>query len=115
MYGLSCRWSLRQAPAEAAQQLRTYVASSSLERFSGLAEMHFKTWRMVPGEWFEGTYVWETAEARDAFLEAFRVQAPNGPVTGIVGSPPESLEPFEVVGVAEGEAGFAPGLGPGTP
>jgi hypothetical protein len=115
MYGLSCRWSLREAPPDAAEKLREYVVKNSLDRFSGLAEMHFKTWRMVPGEWFEGTYVWESAEARDAFLAAFQEQAPNGPVTGIVGSPPVLFEPFEVVGIAEGEAGFLTGPGPGTP
>ena len=36
-----------------------------------MAGLHFKTWRMIEGEWFEGTYVFATREDRDHFLGRF--------------------------------------------
>ncbi len=113
MHGLSVRWSLASAPPGVAADLREYVAGRSLERFTGLAGLRFKTWRMREGEWFEGTYVFETAEARDGFLESFRATATTSPGSEIIGTPPVAMEPFEVVAVAEGGAGFATGSGPG--
>jgi hypothetical protein len=116
MYGLTVRWSLAHAGPEVAQQLRDFVRDRSLERFTGMDGLRFKTWRMLEGEWFEGTYVWETAAARDAFADADRrAQSADGgsPGTRIIGSPPVVHESFEVVGVAEGAAGFASGSGPG--
>jgi hypothetical protein len=74
--------------------------------------LRFKTWRMVEGKWFEGTYVWGTAQERDAFAETDRAGMADSPGTRIIGSPPVLYEPFEVVGVAEGAAGFAAGPGP---
>ncbi len=114
MFGLSARWSLAEAPEGVEQALREYVAGPSLERFSGMAGLRFKTWRMRPGEWFEGTYVWETAAARDEFADAFVAGAPTAPVTQVVGSPPVLVEPWEAVAVAEGGSGFATGPGPGS-
>ena len=118
MYGLTVRWSLAEAGPGVAQELRDFVRERSLERFSGMDGLRFKTWRMVEGEWFEGTYVWASAAARDAFAEADRPAqaAPGGsPGTRIIGSPPVLHESFEVVGVAEGGAGFVSGSGPGGP
>jgi hypothetical protein len=114
VYGLSVRWSLVGAPEGVAAELREYVVGTSLARFSGLAGLRFKTWRMREGEWFEGTYVFETAAARDGFLASFGETAATSPGSRIVGSPPESMEPFEVVAVAAGGSGFASGGGPGT-
>ena len=114
MYGLSVRWSLAGAEAGVAGKLREYVTGQSLGRFSGLGGLRFKTWRMREGEWFEGTYVFGTAAARDEFLAGFRETAPTSPGSVIIGSAPESMEPFEVVAVAEGDAGFAQGPGPGS-
>jgi len=113
MYGLAVRWSLADAPAEVAEQLRSYVTGTSLATFTGLDGLSFKTWRQRPGEWFEGTYVFATAAARDGFEESFRGKAATAPVTVLIGSPPVSIERFEVVAVAEGGAGFAAGPGPG--
>ena len=113
MYGLTVRWSLAQAPDDVAARLREYVAGPSLERFTGMAGLRFKTWRLRPGEWFEGTYVWETAAARDAFAQAVAASAATAPGSVMIGSPPELIEPFEVVAVAAGAAGFAAGPGPG--
>jgi hypothetical protein len=113
-HGLSVRWSLAAAPEDAAQQLRDYVVGSSLQRFTGMAGLRFKTWRMRAGEWFEGTYVWDSAEGRDAFAADFAATAADSPGSRLVGSPPVSIEPFEVVAVAEGGAGFAAGGGPGS-
>lgn len=117
MYGLTVRWSLTDAGPDVAQELRNFVRDRSLERFTGMEGLRFKTWRMVEGEWFEGTYVWESAAARDAFAEADRpaqAAVPGSPGTRIIGSPPVLHEAFEVVGVAEGGAGFASGPGPGS-
>lgn len=113
-HGLTVRWSLADAGPGVAQELRDYVRETSLQRFSGMPGLRFKTWRMAAGEWFEGVYVWDTAEARDDFAAADRVGAADSPVTRIVGSPPVLHEVCEVVGVAEGAAGFAAGPGPGT-
>lgn len=113
-YGLTVRWSLSGTGPEVAAQLREFVAERSMARFSGMAGLRFKTWRLVEGEWFEGTYVWESATARDEFAAADRVAQADSPVTGIVGAPPVVHQAYEVVGVAEGGAGFAAGPGPGT-
>lgn len=115
MYGLSVRWSLEGIDPEVAQRLRNYVRDSSLERFTGMPGLRFKTWRMVPGEWFEGTYVWDTAEDRDHFLAGFMPGEDTAPGSLIIGSAPIAYEPFEVVAVAEGGAGFTTGAGPGRP
>ena len=112
MFGLAVRWSLAAAGPDVAPALRDFVRDRSLDRFTGMDGLRFKTWRMVEGEWFEGTYVWETAQARDAFAEADRAGMGDSLGTRIIGSPPVSHETFEVVGVAEGAAGFAAGPGP---
>ena len=114
MYGLMVRWSLADARPEAVQQLRDFVRTTSLTRFSGMAGLRFKTWRMVEGEWFEGTYVWASAEARDAFAAADRAGMHDSPGTRIVGSAPVLHAPFEVLAVAEGAEGFASGPGHGA-
>jgi hypothetical protein len=113
-YGLAVRWSIADAGPGVAQELRDFVRDRSLDRFTGMAGLRFKTWRMVEGEWFEGTYVWETAAARDAFAEADRAGMADSPGTRIIGSPPVRHETFEVVGIAEGDAGFTAGPGPGS-
>ena len=107
LHGLSVRWSLRDATAGVEQRLRDYVVGTSLARFTGMPGLAFKTWRMVPGEWFEGTYVFAGAAPRDEFLSGFRQDAPTSPVSTLVGCPPELMEPFEVVAVAAGGAGFS--------
>lgn len=114
MYGLSVRWSLRDAAPDVTQALRAYVTGASLERFTGRPGLRFKTWRMVPGAWFEGTYVFATAADRDAFRDEFAATAATSPGSRLVGAPPEFIEPFEVVAVAEGGEGFAAGPGPGS-
>jgi hypothetical protein len=113
VYGLSVRWSLKGVDPQVAQQLRDYVRDTSLERFSQLPGLHVKTWRMVEGEWFEGTYVWDSHEHRDQFLAGFLPEEATAPGSVIVGAPPVAYEPFEVVAVAEGAAGFVAGMGPG--
>jgi hypothetical protein len=114
MFGLSVRWSLKDSGPDAAQQLRDYVVQTSLAHFSGMEGLHFKTWRMVEGEWFEGTYVFAAVEDRDHFLAGFMPGEANAPGSLLIGSPPIAYEPFEVVAVAEGAAGFTTGPGPGS-
>src|SRR3954471_12064812 len=111
MVGLSIRWDLF-ASGDVAADLRRYVAEQSLPRFTGRPGLCFKTWRMRPGEWFAGTYVFATAAARGG-LEA-GVAATQSPLTALTGSGPVLVEHFEVVAVAEGGAGFAAGPGPGA-
>lgn len=113
-YGLSVRWSLAGTDAQVAQRLRDYVVGTSIARFMFLDGLAFKTWRMREGEWFEGTYVFEEAVRRDDFQEELAAEAVESPGSRIIGSAPLSIEPFEVVAVAEGPAGFRRGAGPGT-
>jgi hypothetical protein len=108
-FGLTVRWSLVDAAPQVPQQLRDYVTGTSLARFTGLAGLAFKTWRMREGEWFEGTYVWADRAARDRFADEFVGTGSDNPGSRLIGSGPTTVEPFEVVAVAEGAAGFRPG------
>lgn len=105
-HGLTVRWSLEGAPAGVADELASYVETSSHERFTGQEGLRFKTWRMRRGAWFEGCYVFETPAVRAAFQERFTEGAATSPVSQIVGSGPVLVEPCEVVAVAEGGSGF---------
>ena len=113
-YGLSVRWSLQDAPKDVATSLRDYVVGTSMAKFMFLDGLAFKTWRMVEGEWFEGTYVFDQQVYRDDFLEEFRRTAAESAGSAIIGSPPILMEPFEVVAIAEGPGQFRRGPGPGT-
>ena len=106
MHGLTVRWSLVDAPEGVEATLATYVADSSHARFTGKEGLRFKTWRMRPGEWFEGCYVFETPAHREAFEKEFTEVAADSPGSQIVGSAPVLIEPCEVVAVAEGGSGF---------
>ncbi|MFD1859850.1 hypothetical protein EHW97_10195 [Aeromicrobium camelliae] len=105
MFGLSVRWSLTSAPAGALEKLRAYVEDESFTRFANLPGLRFKTWRAREGEWFEGTYVFVSAEARQEFQNEFTAAADQAPATLAVGVAPV-IEPFEVVAVVRGPAGF---------
>ncbi|MCL2542397.1 MAG: hypothetical protein FWE71_08075 [Nocardioidaceae bacterium] len=107
MRGLTVRWALTGAGDGVEQRLRDYVADSSHARFEGLEGLSYKTWRMSPGEWFEGSYVFADEAAREAFQTTFTAGAAESPVSGVVGSPPVLIEPCEVVGIAQGASGFA--------
>ncbi|MCB8958204.1 MAG: hypothetical protein H6529_17215 [Nocardioides sp.] len=106
MHGLTVRWSLADAPAGVEDELATYVADTSWERFSGKDGLRFKTWRMRPGEWFEGCYVFASDEARAEFQRAFAETAAESPGSQIIGSAPVLIEECTVVAVAEGGDGF---------
>jgi hypothetical protein len=106
MYGLTVRWSLTESPEGVAQALRDYVTGTSVQRFTGMPGLRFKLWRMIEGEWFEGTYVFATAEARDEFAASFTATMATAPASQITGAPPLYVEPCEIVAVAEGAAGF---------
>jgi hypothetical protein len=112
-YGLSVRWSLQDAPHDVAPKLRDYVVGTSMAKFMFLDGLAFKTWRMVEGEWFEGTYVFDQQVYRDDFQKDFAARAAESPGSRIIGSPPVLIEPFEVVAIAEGPEGFRRGPGPG--
>ncbi|NYD42807.1 hypothetical protein [Nocardioides panaciterrulae] len=106
MKALTVRWSLADAPAGVEERLASYVADSSHARFTGMDGLRFKTWRMRPGEWFEGCYVFATDEARAAFQRSFSEGAAESPGSQIVGSSPVLIEECDVVAVAEGADGF---------
>lgn len=107
MNGLTVRWSLAGAPAGVEQALASYVAETSHARFTGQPGLRFKTWRAVPGQWFEGCYVFADDAARRAFQEQFEAVAAESPGSQIVGSPPVLIEACDIVAVAEGGDGFA--------
>ena len=111
-YGLAVRWSLEGAPADVATKLRDYVVGTSMARFMFLDGLAFKTWRMVEGEWFEGTYVFDSEQERTAFREGFEPGAAAAAGSELIGSPPVLIEDWEVVAIAEGPAGFRRGAGP---
>ena len=113
-YGLAVRWSLVDAPAQVSTALREYVVGTSIARFMFLDGLAFKVWRMREGEWFEGTYVFDTARERDEFREEFAAAAEGSPGSKIIGSSPVTIEDFEVVAIAEGPAKFRRGAGPGS-
>jgi hypothetical protein len=103
---LTVRWSLADAPEGVEKQLRDYVAQTSHARFEKREGLRFKTWRMRPGEWFEGCYVFVDDAARTAFQESFTAGADDSPGSKIIGSGPVLIEACEVVAVAGGPEGF---------
>ena len=111
-YGLTVRWSLENAPNDAADQLREYVVGTSIARFMFLDGLAFKVWRMREGEWFEGTYVFDSEQDRALFREGFEPDAASAPGSAIIGSAPLAIEDWEVVAIAEVPAGFRRGAGP---
>lgn len=106
MKGLTVRWSLVDAAAGVEKQLAAYVAETSHARFTGMAGLQFKTWRVRPGEWFEGCYVFATDHARAEFQETFTAGATDAPGSQLVGSPPILIEACDIVAIAEGWDGF---------
>jgi hypothetical protein len=113
MHGLTVRWSLEGAPQGVEQSLASYVSDTSHARFTGRPGLRFKTWRVRPGEWFEGCYVFESDAERESFEKEFTATAAESPGSRIIGSAPVLIEPCDVVAVAEGGAGFlaAPSYG----
>ena len=106
MRGLTVRWSLEDAPDDVAEQLAAYVEDSSHARFTDQPGLRFKTWRIRPGQWFEGCYVFATDEERSDFQRTFSRGAAESPGSQIVGSAPILIEECEVVAIAEGREGF---------
>ena len=103
MHGLTIRWSLRDSPAGTDQALREYVRETSVPRFTGRPGLVQKTWQMTDRGFFSGVYVWSSPQARAEFLAAFR--ASPSPVTQLVGSGPELIQEWDLVGVAVGADG----------
>jgi hypothetical protein len=108
LLGLTVRWSLAGAPGGVEEALAAYVAETSYDRFRAMPDLGFKTWRSVPGEWFEGCYVFADDAGRASFQESFTAGAADAPGSRIIGSPPILIEACAVVAVAEGGAGFRP-------
>ena len=106
MKGLTVRWSLADAPDGVEDTLAAYIADTSHARFTGMSGLGFKTWRQVPGEWFEGCYVFATSEAREEFQRTFTEGADEAPGSVIIGSAPILIEACDIVAVAEGWEGF---------
>ena len=107
MLGLTIRWSLAEAPEGVEEELASFVAETSHARFTGMTGLRWKTWRMVRGEWFEGSYVFATSEAREEFQRTLTDGAADSPGSRMIGSSPILVEACDVVAVAEGWDGFA--------
>jgi hypothetical protein len=108
LLGLTVRWSLAGAPDGVEDALAAYVRETSYDRFSALPDLAFKTWRCVPGEWFEGCYAFVDDAARAAFQATFTAGADDAPGSQIIGSAPILIEACAIVAVAVGGAGFRP-------
>lgn len=106
MRSLTIRWSLADAPDGVVDELASFIESTSHARFTGMAGLRHKTWRVRPGAWFEGHYVFATSEARAAFQAEFVAGQAEAPGTRIIGSEPILVEASEVMAVAEGWDGF---------
>ncbi|MGN0064647.1 MAG: hypothetical protein ACI379_10430 [Nocardioides sp.] len=106
MQGLSVRWSLEGVDDAINRQLAEYVATASHAKFTGMAGLRFKTWRLSPGHWMEGTYVFASDAARAEFQTTFEAGAADAPISQLVGAPPALIEAHEVLAVAEGWEGF---------
>ncbi|MDN5894192.1 MAG: hypothetical protein L0H93_09210 [Nocardioides sp.] len=108
MRGLTVRWSLAEAGDDVMDRLEEYVSGASHARFTGMEGLAFKTWRARDGEWFEGCYVFGSAEERAAFQADFTAVAAESPGSQIVGSAPILIEECAIVAIAEGATGFSP-------
>jgi hypothetical protein len=106
MRGLTVRWSLTDAPEGVEAELASYVEGTSHAKFTGMAGLSYKTWRMRRGEWFEGCYVFADDEARAEFQRTFTEGAADAPGSKIIGSAPTLIEECDVVAIAEGWDGF---------
>ena len=105
---LTVRWSLAEAPEGIEEELASYVESTSHAKFTGMSGLRYKTWRVSPGEWFEGQYVFTTDEVRADFQDTFAAGAADAPASKIIGSAPILIEASDVVAIAEGWDGFEP-------
>ena len=103
-YGLTVRWSLEDAPSDAADQLREYVVGTSIARFMFLDGLAFKVWRMREGEWFEGTYVFDSEQDRTLLPRGLRARR---------GQRPRQHDHRLVAGAAGGLGGRRDRRGPG--
>lgn len=106
MYGLTVRWSLGDARKGTLKALRAHVEDESHATFAGLDGLRIKTWRAVKGEWFEGSYVFVSDEARADFQKSVEKRAKDLPASKIIGSKPILIEACEIVAVVRGPAGF---------
>ena len=102
-FGLTVRWSLVGAPEGVEAQLRAYVPETSEPRFRTLAGLIEKRWQLAEGDFFAGVYVFSSAKVRSAFLQTFR--ANPSPVSALIGSDPQSLQEWDLVGSVNGPDG----------
>ncbi|HWM74993.1 MAG TPA: hypothetical protein VNQ53_14700 [Nocardioides sp.] len=115
MLGLTVRWSLENAPDGVEDKLAAYVADTSHAKFTGMPGLAFKTWRVRPGEWFEGCYVFASVDARADFQATFTKSAADAPGSLIIGSAPVLIEECSIVAIAEGWEGFSASRSMRTP
>ena len=102
-YGLTVRWSLGDTPPGTEQALRDYVRDESVARFTGMPGLVQKHWQISERGFFSGVYVWSSAQARTAFLEAFRANPSK--VSQLVGHAPDVVQEWDLVAVAVGADG----------
>ena len=107
MKGLTVRWSLVDAAEGVEEELAAYVAETSHARFTGMAGLRFKTWRMRAGASGSraATSSPPTRRATE-FQRTFTAGAAESPGSRIIGCAPVLIEECDIVAVAEGWDGF---------
>lgn len=106
MIGLTVRWSLAGAAADVVDKLKSYVRDESYTKFEKQPGLRHKSWRLVEGGWFEGSYTFATSQARAEFQAAFETVAATSAGSKIIGSAPILIEACDVLAVVEGPEGF---------
>lgn len=88
------------------------MKDESYARFETVPGLRFKSWRAVDDEWFEGSYVFASDQAREEFQRTFEVSAATSAGSTIVGSSPILIEACDIIAVVEGPQRFvaAPAL-----
>ena len=97
MNGLTVRWSLADAAPGVEDELATYVADDVARPLHRDARAALtRPGGCVPGEWFEGCYVFADDAARAAFQDdVHRGRGASRPGSQIIGTPPVLIEPCD--------------------
>ena len=114
-YGLTVRWSLRTTDPR--RRRRSCATTSSARRWRSSCSS--TGWPSRPGGWSRaaGSRAPTSSTRRSTATTSSGVRrrtAAESAGSKIIGSAPVTIEPFEVVAIAEGPAGFRRGPGPGT-
>jgi hypothetical protein len=92
-------WDLSSGSQASFEQLRDYLRSESIARFSEMAGLRQKTWISNPetGHW-GALYLFETAEQANGLVSHIA----SGRVVQLTGLTPATVEQFDVEALTEG-------------